>query len=67
IGLFLLLSVFKTEYQPIAICMGLISVASFLLLAWSIEGLNSEISRVVKVDWVALALLIVAGAINFLI
>lgn len=67
IGLFLLLSVFKTEYQLIAICIGLISVASFLLLTWSIEGLNSEISRVVKVDWVALALLIVAGAINILI
>lgn len=67
IGLFLLFSVFKTEYQLIAICIGLISVASFLLLTWSIEGLNSEISRVVKVDWVALALLIVAGAINILI
>ena len=67
IGLFLLLSVFKTEYQLIAICIGLISVASFLLSTWSIEGLNSEISRVVKVDWVALALLIVAGAINILI
>lgn len=67
IGLFLLLSVFKSEYQPIAICFGLISVASFLLLAWSIEGLNSEISRVVKVDWVALVLLLVAGVINILI
>ena len=67
IGLFLLLSVFKSEYQPIAICMGLISVASFLLLTWSIEGLNSEISRVVKVDWLAMALLLVAGVINILI
>ena len=67
IGLFLLLSVFKREYQPIAICIGLISVASFLFLTWSIEGLNSEISRVVKVDWVALMLLIVAGVINILI
>lgn len=67
IGLFLLLSVFKREYQPIAICIGLISVASFLFLAWSIEGLNSEISRVVKVDWVALVLLLVAGVINILI
>ena len=64
IGLFLLLSVFKSDYQPIAICMGLISVASFLLLTWLIDGLNSEISRVAKVDWVALVLLIVAGAIN---
>ena len=67
IGLFLLLSVFKSEYQPIAICMGLISVASFLLLTWSIEGLNSEISRVVMVDWIALVLLLVAGVINILI
>ena len=67
IGLFLLLSVFKNEYQPIAICIGLISVASFLLLTWSIEGLNSEISRVAKADWVALMLLIVAGVINILI
>ena len=67
IGLFLLLSVFKSEYQPIAICMGLISVASFLLLTWSIDGLNSEISRVVKVDWIALVLLLVAGVINILI
>ena len=67
IGLFLLLSVFKSEYQPIAICMGLISVASFLLLTWSIEGLNSEISRVVKVDWIALVLLLVAGVIHILI
>ena len=66
IGLFLLLSVFKSEYQPIAICMGLISVASFLLLTWLIDGLNSEISRVAKVDWIALVLLIVAGVVNIL-
>jgi hypothetical protein len=67
IGLFLFVSVFKSEYQPLAICIGLISVASFLLLTWPIEALNSEISRVVKVDWVALILLIVAGAISILI
>ena len=66
IGLFLLLSVFKSDYQPIAICMGLISVATFLLLTWLNDGLNSELSRVAKVDWVALVLLIVAGAINIL-
>jgi peptidoglycan/LPS O-acetylase OafA/YrhL len=66
IGLFLLLSVFKSNYQPIAICMGFISVASFLLLTWLIDGLNSEISRVAKVDWVALVLLIVAGVVNIL-
>ena len=66
VGLLLLLSVFRSNYQPVAICIGLISVASFLLLTWSIDGLNSEISRVVKVDWIALVLLLVAGAINML-
>jgi len=66
IGLLLLLSVFKSDYQPIAICMGLISVVSFLLLTWLIDGLNSEIIRVAKVDWIALVLLIVAGVVNIL-
>ncbi len=64
VGLFLLLSVFKSDYQPLAILIGLISVVSFLLLSWSTEGLNPEMSRVVKIDWVALVLLIVAGVIH---
>lgn len=67
VGLFLLLSVFKSDYQPLAILIGLVSVVSFLLLAWSAEGLNAEITRVVKVDWIALVLLLVAGAINLAI
>ena len=67
VGLFLLLSVFKGDYQPLAILIGLISVVSFLLLSWSTEGLNPEMSRVVKIDWIALLLLIAAGGINILI
>jgi hypothetical protein len=66
IGIFLLLSVFKREFQPLAIAIGLISVVSFLLLTWSSNGLTSEISRVVMIDWAALFLLIVAGAIYVL-
>ena len=67
IGIFLFLSIFRNDYQPLAIAIGLISVVSFLMLTWSVDGLNSEISRVAKVDWVALVLLIVAGVINILI
>jgi hypothetical protein len=37
------------------------------MLTWSVDGLNSEISRVVMIDWVALVLLIAAGVINILI
>jgi len=67
VGLFLLLSVFKSDYQPLGILIGLVSVASFILLAWSAEGLNAEMSRVVKIDWIALLLLIVAGAITLIV
>jgi hypothetical protein len=66
IGIFLFLSVFRNDYQPLAIAIGLISVVSFLLLTWSSNGLTSEISRVVMIDWAALFLLIVAGAIYVL-
>jgi hypothetical protein len=51
----------------LAIAIGLISVVSFLMLTWSVDGLNSKISRVVMIDWVALVLLIAAGVINILI
>ena len=67
VGLLLLLSVFRSNYQPVAIWIGLISIVSFLLLTWSTEGLTPEISRVVKIDWIALVLLFVAGAINIFI
>ncbi len=67
IGIFLFLSVFRNDYQPLAIAIGLISVVSFLMLTWSVDGLNSKISRVVMIDWVALVLLIAAGVINILI
>ena len=67
VGLLLLLSVFRSNYQPVAIWIGLISIVSFLLLTWSIEGLTPEIIRVVKIDWIALVLLFVAGAINIFI
>ena len=67
IGIFLFLSIFRNDYQPLAIAIGLISVVSFLMLTWSVDGLNSKISRVVMIDWVALVLLIAAGVINILI
>ena len=62
IGSFLLLAAFKPALQTIALVGGMISVASFLYLAWAVGGYNAQISRVFLVDVVILICLVV-GAI----
>lgn len=62
IGSFLLLAAFKPALQTIALVGGMISVASFLYLAWAVGGYNAQISRVFLVDVVILVCLVV-GAI----
>jgi hypothetical protein len=62
IGLFFCAAAFHAPLQVAAFWMGLASVLGFMLLAWLISGYNPQISRVIAVDWVALALLSI-GAI----
>lgn len=63
VGAFLVAAAFRPELQAIAIVGGLVSVISFLYLAWSAGGYNARVGRVVAADLVALACLIVgAGA-----
>ena len=59
LGVFLVLSAFRPSLQPIAFVGGLISVLSFLLLAWPVGSLNAEVSRVFYVDVAALVCLCV--------
>lgn len=42
--------------------VGVISVGSFVALAQLYPSLEPSIARVVRVDWIALALLVIAGA-----
>lgn len=60
LGLFLLLAAFRPALQGIALVGGFASVLSFLFLAWSAGSHNSQISRVVLADWIALACLLLA-------
>jgi hypothetical protein len=60
IGLFLLLAAFRPALQPAAISVGLLSVGSFLWLAWAVGSYNGAIGRVVVADLVALVCLLVA-------
>ncbi|MHA6492009.1 phosphopantetheine adenylyltransferase [Pseudomonas borbori] len=66
LGLFLLYAALRPALQPIALLGGLVSVLSFLVLAWSSPGYNEALRRVVIADWVALACLVVAALLYFL-
>ena len=55
-------SAFMPALQTAAFIAGFASVVSFLWLAWSVGGYNSQISRVVVADVVALVCLVIGGA-----
>ena len=67
LGLFMFAAALKPTLQPAAFVMGFVSVLSFLWLAWSTAGYNSQIGRVVVADLVALACLVVAVAAHIYI
>jgi len=61
LGAFLLFAAFRPALQTLAFIAGLVSVISYLWLAWSIGGHNALLARVVVADIVALVCL-AAGA-----
>jgi len=63
VGGFMVLAVFKPPWQPLAFAFGLLSVSSFLYLAWSVGRYNSLLSRVVAADVLALACLLAGAAV----
>jgi hypothetical protein len=62
LGVFLVYAAFNPRFQAAAFIAGLVSVGAFLLLALSVGQYNSQLSRVVIADIVALVFLI-AGAV----
>lgn len=63
LGAFLAYAALEPALQAAGIVAGFISVASFMVLAKLVGRHNAEIGRVVAVDLVALALLLVAGVV----
>lgn len=61
-GAFLLVAAFRPPLQWAALFAAALSVASFLVLAWLVPGAQAHpaIALVVRLDWIALALLGVA-------
>lgn len=65
-GLFLFYAAFQPSLQRMAIIAGFISVASFILIAWSVGGYNESVQKVVIADVVAIVALAAAGVIHII-
>jgi hypothetical protein len=63
VGGLLIFAAFKPAIQMLAIVFGLISVASFIVLAMPFEPINAQLVRVAKIDIAALILLLVAAGL----
>jgi len=63
LGVFLVYAAFRPEVQVLAFAGGLVSVVSFLSLAWMSGGYNANIARVVAVDVAALVCLVAGAAV----
>ncbi|MFA5685559.1 MAG: hypothetical protein WC995_13530 [Lysobacteraceae bacterium] len=62
LGGFLAGAAFVRAWQPLALVAGLVSVGSFLLIAWLQGGYNAEVGRVVAADIAAGVCLLIALA-----
>lgn len=66
LGVFLLFAAFQPPLQIAAFVIGLVSVISFLWLAWSVGGYNAQVARVFAADIAALGCLVV-GAVAYVL
>jgi hypothetical protein len=63
---FLAYAAMRPELRGLALVAGIVSVSSFVLLAQSVGGYNAALATVVRVDVVALVLLVLAGVAHFM-
>lgn len=60
LGGFMIWSAFHQTLLPAAFVMGFTSMIGFIVIAWQTGGYNAALSKVVLVDWVAIAALGIA-------
>ena len=65
VGGLLVASVFSSRLRPIAIAAGLVSMLSFVFIAYSVGAFNSELRRIVRIDLVASVLLVGAAITTY--
>ncbi|WP_284616717.1 phosphopantetheine adenylyltransferase [Aquabacterium humicola] len=60
----LLWAAFRPDLRTAALAAGVVSVGSFVWLAWSVGGANAALQRVAWVDVLALALLVIGAVLH---
>jgi hypothetical protein len=61
-GALMIFAAFRPTIQSLVLVLALLTVISFLYLAWSTGGFNAQLSRVVTADIIALACLAIGAA-----
>ena len=64
VGGLLLAAAIRPVWRPLAIAVGLVSVGSFLLIAWLAGDYNAQLARVAAIDIAALVLLVLAALLS---
>lgn len=64
VGILLAVSAFAPSLRRLAIAAGLLSMVSFVAIAAIVGGINPQLQRVVRVDVVASAALLLAAALD---
>lgn len=64
LGSFLVYAAFTQSLRALAIVAGLVSVVSFIAIAWLVGGYNDPVRMIVIIDIFALVALVAAGAIQ---
>lgn len=64
LGVFFVFAAFQPPFQTVAFIAGFVSVVSFLWLAFSVDGYNLQVSRVVMADKIALVCLIIGFSVD---
>jgi hypothetical protein len=66
VGCLLVAAVFRSQLRPIAFSAGLFSMLSFVIIAALVGNPNDELKRIIRVDLVGIAALLIAALLDFL-
>ena len=64
VGALLVASAFHLPLRPVGLAVGLVSMLSFVLIAWLVGGYNAELRRVLIVDLVASVALVCSALLD---
>lgn len=65
LGALLVASAFRPALRTVSLWAGVVSVVSFLVLAWAVGDYGAAVRRVVAADWIALGCLGAAAALHW--